>query len=197
MSTGIFASSDAQTAFAAILVLWLFSELIGGKIIPRIRRGDSRVQRRNIGSNTSLIIGWLVMLGTSLGLAGSGIGLLPSWVYDAGIAMMLFGIGFRQWAMAVLGRYFSGVIGVQKEQRVVQSGPYRFIRHPSYTGVLLIYLGVGFAVQSWGAIMVVLLVFVLTYGYRMMVEERVLISELGVSYSDYMKRTKRLIPFLV
>jgi protein-S-isoprenylcysteine O-methyltransferase Ste14 len=110
---------------------------------------------------------------------------------------MVAGTAFRQWAIAVLGRYFSGVIGVQNDQKVVEAGPYRLIRHPSYTGVLIFVVGMGLAVQSWAAILVEIAIFGVVYGYRMLVEEKVLINELGNSYVQYMKRTKRVIPNIV
>jgi protein-S-isoprenylcysteine O-methyltransferase Ste14 len=111
---------------------------------------------------------------------------------------MLMGMVIRQWAMAALGRYFSSVLGVQQKQAVVDTGPYRFVRHPSYTGVLLLQVGLGLAVQSWGAVLTVVVLFGLAFGYRMRVEEKILVAELGESYTLYMRRTKkRLIPFLV
>jgi protein-S-isoprenylcysteine O-methyltransferase Ste14 len=109
---------------------------------------------------------------------------------------MLVGTAFRQWAIAVLGRYFSGVIGVQKEQKVVESGPYRLIRHPSYTGVLIFVVGMGLAAQSWAAVFVEIAIFGVVYGYRIFVEEKVLVNELGNSYVEYMKKTKRVIPYI-
>jgi protein-S-isoprenylcysteine O-methyltransferase Ste14 len=122
---------------------------------------------------------------------------LPDCVYYIGIVLMLAGIGFKQWAIAVLGRYFSGVIGVQKDQKVVESGLYRLLRHPSYTGVLIFYAGMGLAVQSWAAVLVGITIFGIVYGYRIFAEEKVLISELGNSYVEYMKRTKRGVPKIV
>ena len=103
----------------------------------------------------------------------------------------------RQWAVAVLGRYFSNVIGIQENQKVVQSGPYRLVRHPSYTGILLIQIGIALALQSLVAIFAALAIFGLAYGHRMLNEEKFLIKELGSDYTQYMNRTKRIIPFLV
>jgi len=96
--------------------------------------------------------------------------------------------------MAVLGSFFSGTVGVQEGQKVVETGPYRLVRHPPYTGGRLILMGLGSALQSWGAIPVLVLIFDLTCGYRIYVEERVLVSELGDDYVKYTQRTKRLIP---
>jgi protein-S-isoprenylcysteine O-methyltransferase len=196
----IFTSNYAAAGFAIVLVLFFVSEGIGA-MISRIRRGAARVQRsrslKNVASNISVYFAWMAALAFSAVFGKTGIGFLPDWVYYVGIAVMLVGIAFRQWAIAVLGRYFSSVIGVQKEQKVVESGPYRLIRHPSYTGVLIFYAGMGLAAQSWAAILADITIFGIVYGYRMFLEEKVLIRELGNSYVEYMKRTKRLIPGII
>lgn len=88
------------------------------------------------------------------------------------------------------------MIGVQKEQKVVESGPYRFIRHPAYTGGLIFLVGMGLAVQSWAAALINIIIFGIVYGYRIFVEEQVLIRELGTSHVEYMKRTKRIVPYM-
>jgi protein-S-isoprenylcysteine O-methyltransferase Ste14 len=176
MPSSIFTSNYASTGFVITIVCFFVCEQIGGVIIPAIRRGGAKVQRRNVGSNTMVLISWIAILAVPVIFAKMGIALLPDWVYYIGIALMLAGTVFRQWAIAVLGRYFSGVIGVQMEQKVVESGPYRLIRHPSYTGVLIFLAGMGLAVQSWAAILVEITIFGIVYGYRMYVEEKVLIS---------------------
>ena len=126
-----------------------------------------------------------------------GIGALPDWLFYPGIFLMLLGVVIRQWAIAVLGRFFSFHVRVVDNHRVVDKGPYRLVRHPSYTGVLITFIGLALAVQSLGALFVLLAVFIVSYGYRMGVEEKALLSELGDDYANYMKRTKRLIPYLI
>jgi protein-S-isoprenylcysteine O-methyltransferase Ste14 len=199
MPSSIFTSNYAAIGFVIAIVCFFIAEQIGAVIIPTIRRGGAKVQRRqrNVGSNIMVYVSWMAVLSVSAILASKGIAPLPDWVYYLGIVLMLVGIAFRQWAIAVLGRYFSGVIGVQKEQKVVKSGPYHLIRHPSYTGVLIFYAGMGLAVQSWAAVLIATAIFGIVYGYRMFLEEKVLISEFGNSYVEYMKRTKRVIPKVV
>ncbi len=196
MPSSIFTSNYAATGFVITIVLFFVAEQIGGVIIPAIRRGGAKVQRRNVGSNALVLVSWVVVFSVPIMLSKMGTALLPDWVYYIGIAVMVAGIAFRQYAIAVLGRYFSGVLGVQKEQKVVESGPYRLIRHPSYTGVLIFLAGMGLALQSWAAVLVNITIFAVAYGYRMFVEEKVLISELGNNYVEYMKRTKRVIPYI-
>ena len=79
----------------------------------------------------------------------------------------------------------------------METGPYRLVRHPSYTGVLLILVGTGLAFQSSAAILVILSIFGIAYGHRMNEEETVLVSELGEEYVKYIKKTKRLIPYIL
>jgi len=110
---------------------------------------------------------------------------------------MILGILVRQWAIAILGRFFSLTVNVVEGHQVVDKGPYGLIRHPSYTGVLITFIGLGLAVQSLAAVLVLIGVFSLSFGYRMRVEEQTLSLELGKNYVDYMKKTKRLIPFLI
>lgn len=179
MSSIIFTSNYALIGFVIALLCFAVAEQVGARIIPWLRRGGVKVQRRNVGSNTMVIVSWIIFFVAAVVLAKNSVTLLPDWVYYIGIAFMLAGIAFRQWAIAVLGRYFSVVIGVQKEQKVVEAGPYRLIRHPSYTGVLILYVGIGLAVQSLAAIFLGVILFGLVYGYRMVVEEKVLIRELG------------------
>ena len=136
-----------------------------------------------------------IILAFSFGYAG--IGELPDWAFYLGIFLMFPGILVRQWAIAVLGRFFSLTVLVAEDHRVVEKGPYRLVRHPSYTGVLITFIGLGLVVQSWGALLVLLGVFSLSFGYRMRVEEKTLVSELGENYANYMKRTKRIIPYLI
>jgi protein-S-isoprenylcysteine O-methyltransferase len=129
--------------------------------------------------------------------AASGIASLPSWSFYVGISLMIAGIVLRQWSIAVLGRYFSPTIGIQEGQAVVDRGPYRLVRHPSYTGLLIIYIGLGFVIQSWGTVLVLIAYFAAAFGYRIHVEEAVLTSKLGDEYVAYAKRTKRLIPYVL
>jgi len=153
--------------------------------------------KRDRGSGALIIFTVFVSIILALSLGYARVGPLPDWVFYPGIFLMLLGVLVRQWAIAVLGRFFSLTVRVAEDHQVVVRGPYRLVRHPSYTGVLITFIGLALAVQSSGALLVLLAVFGVSYGYRMRVEERVLLSELGHDYAEYMKRTKRLIPFLI
>jgi protein-S-isoprenylcysteine O-methyltransferase len=195
-SPELFPSSAAAFVFSIVYLLWPVSEIIGGGIIPLLRRGGVLTRRRDRGSLLLIFISIVVSLTVAFSFASAGIAMLPSWAFYPGIVLMVGGIAFRQWAIAVLGRFFSMAVRVQKDQTVVDSGPYRYVRHPSYTGLFMIFVGLGLALQSWGAVLVLALIFSIVWGYRIRVEERALIAQLGEAYVSYSRRTKRLIPYV-
>ncbi len=104
------------------------------------------------------------------------------------------GIAVRLWAIVSLGRFFRGTVHVQEDHQVVRSGPYRWVRHPSYTGVILavsaftVMLGSTTSWLVWAGCTAV------AFGYRIRVEERFLTQALGSAYTQYAAGTRRLIP---
>lgn len=117
-------------------------------------------------------------------------------VFWIGIALMLCGLAFRWYAIRVLGKYFTRDVATRANQQVVERGPYRWIRHPSYSGSLLTVLGFGLATTNWLSLVAVGGFALLGYGYRVHVEEQALSRDLGDSYRNYMQRTHRFIPFV-
>jgi protein-S-isoprenylcysteine O-methyltransferase Ste14 len=87
-------------------------------------------------------------------------------------------------------------VALHPDQRVVDSGPYRLIRHPSYTGSLVTVLGICLAMANWLSFLGMIPA-ALGYLYRIRIEERVLVEGLGEAYRAYQRRTKRLIPYIV
>jgi protein-S-isoprenylcysteine O-methyltransferase Ste14 len=121
---------------------------------------------------------------------------LGPWAGWAGAALTVAGTAFRVYAVKVLGENFTRVVRVSKDQRLVEDGPYRLIRHPSYTGGLLGAFGVALALGTWPGVWMMLAGALPSYGYRMRVEEEALVEALGEPYRAYRARTKRLIPFV-
>jgi protein-S-isoprenylcysteine O-methyltransferase Ste14 len=96
----------------------------------------------------------------------------------------------------MLGLYFTGNVKVVADQKVIQQGAYRWVRHPSYTGGMLMYLGTGLALTNWLSALILTALGAAGYAYRVRVEERALARTLGERYQDYMRRTKRFVPFV-
>jgi protein-S-isoprenylcysteine O-methyltransferase Ste14 len=117
-------------------------------------------------------------------------------IFTLGIVLMLAGVVFRWYAIRILGRYFTPEVAVKSDQKIVETGPYRFIRHPAYSGSLLTLLGLGLALTSWLSLACIMLAAIIGYGYRVRVEESALCNELGDDYRNYMDHTRRFIPFV-
>jgi protein-S-isoprenylcysteine O-methyltransferase Ste14 len=116
------------------------------------------------------------------------------WVL-AGTAVTGGGIALRQWSIATLGRYFVGHVEVQPGQTVVSSGPYRWLRHPSYTGMWLEMTGVGLATANPLSTAMCATVPLIGIARRIGGEERALATLLP-GYADYTNGRRRLIPFV-
>lgn len=114
-----------------------------------------------------------------------------------GAAMLVAGAFLRRHCFNALGKSFTGVVIVEQGQRIVQSGIYRTVRHPSYTAAFLMFIGIGVALDSWISVAILFLAHCYLYGRRVAVEEKALLETLGEPYREYMSRTKRFIPFLI
>jgi protein-S-isoprenylcysteine O-methyltransferase Ste14 len=99
--------------------------------------------------------------------------------------------------MRVLGRYFTFNVAVHAGQTVVEAGPYRYIRHPSYTGALITVVGLGLVLGNWAGMIALVACVGTGYAYRIWVEESALVLALGEPYRAYMGRTRRLVPFVL
>jgi protein-S-isoprenylcysteine O-methyltransferase Ste14 len=145
------------------------------------------------------ILGWIALV---LGL-GSGAALrhvplcaLPTWLAWAGTPISIAGTALRAWAVATLGCWFTLTIQVRPDQPVIERGPYRILRHPSYAGGDLALLGVGLSAGNWVSPILYVVPWLVAHAYRIRVEERALLDTLGEPYRAYRDRTWRLVPFV-
>ena len=102
----------------------------------------------------------------------------------------------RWWAIITLGRFFTVDVIIEKDHELVERGPFRVVRHPSYTGVLLAFVGFALTLRNWAALLIILVPIFAAFIRRMNVEEEALSKALDSRYADYMRRTKRLVPFV-
>ena len=115
---------------------------------------------------------------------------------SVGLGLILAGLALRWWAILSLKRSFTVDVAIAEGQRLIDTGLYRLIRHPSYTGSLLSFLGLGLALGNWPSLVVIVVPITAAFHYRMGVEERALRAGFGDAYERYMRRTRRLLPFL-
>lgn len=111
-----------------------------------------------------------------------------------GVAVLAAGHGLRVWAVATLGRFFRREVTIVSGQTVVESGPYRFVRHPAYLGDLLIAFGFGLAWGSWVGAVVALVIALAGHLPRIHVEEKLLRESLGEPYERFASHRARLLP---
>ena len=193
----------ARALYELVLVLWLGSEVWHwfGVVARGVReRSGIGSYRQDRLSGPALIAGLVVAIiagqRAAVFLPRYAIGFLRPEIFALGLLVAVSGIAFRWYAIAVLGRYFTPRVIVAAGQSVVETGPYRLIRHPSYTGALLTLLGVLMCATNWLSLACFVLA-VPGFAYRIAVEERALAGGIGPPYRDYMRRTKRLIPYVI
>jgi protein-S-isoprenylcysteine O-methyltransferase Ste14 len=116
------------------------------------------------------------------------------WPFIVGLVLIAAGIGLRAWSIVTLGRFFQYRIQVQPEHRVVSSGPYRFVRHPSYSGLALVLMGIALASGDVLSLVVVTVLGGVGLGVRIRAEEKQLGEALGPEYAEFAARRKRLVP---
>ena len=144
----------------------------------------------------SIAAGILVARSASLRAGIVGLFDFPEsdWILILAIAFFAAGLALRWWAIVTLGRFFTVDVVVEKDHELVQGGPFKWVRHPSYTGVLLAFLGWAITLRNWVALAIVLVPILAAFVRRMNVEEEALGRALGDRYREYMRRTSRLIP---
>ena len=113
-----------------------------------------------------------------------------------GIGVMILGLALRIWAVAVLGGSFRTTVETHADQAVIENGPYKLIRHPSYSGLILMCIGDGLALQNWLSLGIAIILPLTALLYRIHVEEETLVSSMGSNYREYQRRTKKLIPWI-
>ncbi len=113
-----------------------------------------------------------------------------------GVIAAVGGLAVRIWAMQTLGRFYSRTLRLANDQAIVQTGPYKMLRHPGYLGTILLFVGAALGTMNWIAFVLALAVMLAAYLNRIQVEEQMLLNTYGEQYREYRSHTWRLIPFL-
>lgn len=191
----VFRHGAAETAFTVALAAWLVFEFV--MRLRQTSRSDGPVSPdRTYFVLTPALVGCVIaaeILGRRGGLPWPG-GTL--WPFVTGLVLIAAGLGLRAWSIAVLGRFFQYRIKIQPGHRVVTTGPYRYVRHPSYTGIALVLAGIAMACDDVWALVAVAILGGAGLGVRIHVEERQLTEALGADYERYAAGRKRLVPWI-
>jgi protein-S-isoprenylcysteine O-methyltransferase Ste14 len=185
-----------STPFLVSIYCWFALEV--GLVVRDLVRGKARLRRdRGTRAIVALSLCGSIFIGT----------LLRRWVPAlnapaadafavAGIIVIWLGLAVRVWAVLTLGGSFSTFVQVDAGQAVVTRGPYRWVRHPSYAGLLMIALGFGLGLANWLSLAVCAIGPALGLLPRIAVEESELTRVLGEQYRNYQRATHRLVPGL-
>jgi protein-S-isoprenylcysteine O-methyltransferase Ste14 len=176
-------------------IIWLTVE--GGLILrDKARsRGTTKADRMSRMFNTvsigvALSSVWPSLLLPELRFGGDEILAITL----AGTLLIILGLALRYWSIIILGRYFRTTVELEEGQKVVRSGPYRFIRHPSYSGIILFCVGYGLVSQNWLSFSLCALLPAAALLYRIKIEEEEMAKGMGTEYTEYQSKTKKLIP---
>lgn len=187
-----------QSSLARIVLTVSVGAFVAGELSQgfRVRRGASRVDLRAEVVFRAMFLGGILVLPIGRAVTpGASIG-GGAWVFGLGAALAWLGMLVRWWSFATLGALFTVVLRTSEDQPVVDRGPYRVLRHPGYSGLLLAFAGCGVMLGNWGSTAGALVVVLVALVHRIRVEERALIAALGDRYRDFAAGRARLIPYV-
>ncbi len=184
---------------------WLFPSLWLVFIafwIAMARRGKAVAQRESAFSRLShylpLALGIYLLAAPDVPIAplDSRFAPLSLWLVQLGAALTLVGILFAIWARVLLAGNWSSDVTLKHGHELIVAGPYAFVRHPIYTGILLGLLGTALAVGEWRGLLAVLLA-TAAFWRKLQIEEAVMRRQFGDAYARYAEHVPALIPFVV
>lgn len=184
-----FPSVTVACFFVVTFLAWWGTERL---YLPR--GTDSQRQLKDKGSRVVNVLTIYASIGLCFLVRGLGWGSVDTTVQVIGLILMIAGILFRAWAIHVLGRHFSVHVAIQSSHQLITEGPYRWLRHPSYTGTLLTLMGLPIALGVWPMAFFVGTVFMAAHVFRIRVEEAAMAEVFGDTYTSYCKRTWRMFP---
>jgi protein-S-isoprenylcysteine O-methyltransferase Ste14 len=147
---------------------------------------------------------WIITVSISVGywlsfmIASTKIGRIYHWnlLFAIGFILTITGLILRVQSILTLKQQFTYTVTKIENHELIESGLYKNIRHPGYLGQLIIFLGISTSLSNWISIPLMIIPVSLGYIYRIRVEEKFMILQMGQKYIDYQKRTKKLIPWI-
>ncbi len=192
----VFLSWFPNATFANVFALSVLVAVLADTLVPRLAGAGAAggAWRGDRGSFLLIQVAALVGLCLTVYLRYLGIGVVPSFVQALAIVLLLLGSLLREWAVVLLGRFFSRTVEIERDHRQIAAGPYRWIRHPAYTGMILTDAATALGLGTWVGALVMLVFMLIASLYRIRVEESALIERFGDDYRAYIERSWRLFP---
>jgi protein-S-isoprenylcysteine O-methyltransferase Ste14 len=191
-----YTETGARIPFYAILLIFVILEQRTRLRSWRNREGSRADHGSLYFVIATVAVGLLGAFALAGGVPAAAIEVARWPIFVLGLVLMCTGIGLRQWSIVLLGKFFTVDVRVHPGQTVIEEGPYRWVRHPSYTGMIITFAGIGLALDNWAALVVVLVVPTVGIVVRIRYEERALLDGLGEPYRRYAEGRPRLFPGL-
>jgi protein-S-isoprenylcysteine O-methyltransferase Ste14 len=189
----LFHSALTRTLFFAVVLVWVFFEVRQSvRTRPEATLAPGGGRRPIAVTYVAGVLG-AVAIEHNVHALSIHPAALSTW---GGLIVMSAGVLLRIWCFRTLGRYFTFTVQTSEDQPVITTGPYRLLRHPSYTALLLIFIGWGFVYDNWGSLVVLTSAVAWGLVIRIRVEERALSKDIGEKYQAFAATRKRLIPFV-
>lgn len=134
----------------------------------------------------------------SFSIGATKLGRIYHWntFFAIGMALIVIGFLIRVLSLLTLKQYFTYSIAKVENHKIIETGLYKFVRHPGYLGQLIIFIGISTSISNWLSILVMMVPVALGYLYRINIEEKFMLEQQGEDYLNYQKRTKRFIPMI-
>lgn len=162
----------------------------------RTRRKEEIVESGDKGSLWILYISITLGYFFSFSIGATRLGRIFYWdaFFAAGMVLVMTGLIIRLTSIKTLKQHFTYTVTKIHDHELIQSGLYRWIRHPGYLGQLLVFVGLAAALSNWLSIVFMIIPIMIGYSHRIKIEEEFMASQLGENYREYQKRTKKMIP---
>jgi protein-S-isoprenylcysteine O-methyltransferase Ste14 len=185
----------AMMIFWIIWIIWFASEILLNRLM---RSGSCDKKDQDKGSirfiwiMIALAISSGIIFAANISIPISNLQLLPY----IGLVIVIFGMILRFISIWTLGRLFTVDVTIRDNHKIKKNGVYKIIRHPSYSGSLLSFIGFGISLNNWLSLITVTILITIAFLYRISIEEKILIDQFGADYLDYKKNTYCLIPWI-
>ena len=179
-------------AIIVVNSIWFLSEILIN-LLTRSKKSQAISHDQNSMGKIWIVIAVSITIGVYVAFAYPGFGTIK---YFSGLSLMVIGITLRLFTVFSLKSYFTADVAIHHDHKLKTNGVFTMVRHPSYSGGLLTFLGFGLTLGNWISLIIVFLPVLGAFLYRINVEEKALMDNFKEEYTDYQKKTKKLIPFI-
>ena len=184
-----------------IIIIIVFSYLYGFfEVFMNLKQRGKSIVTTSSDKGSLWLLYILITIGYALSfsIGATKIGRMNHWdaFFAAGVLLTVIGLIIRIQSILTLKQYFTYSVSQVEKHELIETGLYKAIRHPGYLGQLMIFAGISISLSNWLSILLMMIPIAIGYSYRIKVEERFMIEQMGENYLNYQKRTKRIIPMI-